>query len=168
MSLKKDKINEDIKSAIKSGSSDEATALRFLNSVIKNKELEKRTRLSKEGKTSDELEKMSELTDEEIISVVLSEIKKVKDSIDQFEKGGRKDLAEKEKSGLEILKRYVPEEMPEEELKSIVKKKIAEMGQSGEMTMKEFGKIMGSVMAEAKGRADGSAVKRLIEEEMNK
>jgi len=159
----KDTINGDIKSAMKSGLNDEASALRFLNSVIKNKELEKRNRLSKEGRPLAELEKLSELIDEEVINVILGEIKKRKESIAQYEKGGRKDLAEKEMSELEILKKYVPEEMPEGELRSIIKKKITEIDGA---TMKDFGKIMGLVMAEVKGRAEGGAVKKIIEEEI--
>ena len=159
----KDTINEDIKSAMKSGLNDEASALRFLNSVIKNKELEKRNRLSKEGRPLAELEKLSELIDEEVINVILGEIKKRKESIAQYEKGGREDLAEKEMSELEILKKYVPEEMPEGELRSIIRKKITEIDGA---TMKDFGKIMGLVMAEVKGRAEGGAVKKIIEEEI--
>lgn len=158
----RDKINEDIKSAMKSGLSEEVSTLRFLNSAIKNKELEKRTRLSKEGKSTDELEKLSELSDEEVIGVVLSEVKKRKDSISQYETGGREDLANKEKSELGILKKYAPEEMPEDELRSIVKRKLVEMGAD----QKDFGKIMGSIMAEVKGKADGGIVKKIIEEEM--
>jgi len=156
-------INEDIKSAIKSGLSDKASALRFLSSVIKNKELEKRKRLSKEDESLTELEKLSELTDEEVINVILGELKKRKESIAQYEKYGRENLAKKEMAELEILKKYVPEEMPEEELRSIVKKKIAEIDGA---TMKDFNKIMGSVMAEVKGRAGGELVKKIIEEEM--
>ena len=156
-------INEDIKSAIKSGLSDKASALRFLSSVIKNKELEKRKRLSKEDESLTELEKLSELTDEEVINVILGELKKRKESIAQYEKYGRENLAKKEMAELEILKKYVPEEMPEEELRSIVKKKIAEIDGA---TMKDFNKIMGSVMAEVKGRTGGELVKKIIEEEM--
>ncbi len=154
----KDKINENIKAALKSGLKDEVSALRFLSSVIKNKELEKRTRLSKENKDIAELEKLSKLSDEEIMSVISGEIKKRKDSIVQYEKGDRDDLVKKETAELEILKKYVPAEMPEEELRAIIKNKI--IGQ------KDFGKAMGLVMAEVKGRADGVAVKRIIEEEM--
>ena len=156
-------INEDIKSAMKSGLNDEASALRFLNSVIKNKELEKRNRLSKEGRPLAELEKLSELIDEEVINVILGEIKKRKESIAQYKKGGREDLAKKEAAELEILKKYVPEEMPEGELRSIIRKKITEIDGA---TMKDFGKIMGLVMAEVKGRAEGGAVKKIIEEEI--
>jgi len=159
----KDTINEDIKSAMKSGLNDEASALRFLNSVIKNKELEKRNRLSKEGRPLAELEKLSELIDEEVINVILGEIKKRKESIAQYKKGGREDLAKKEAAELEILKKYVPEEMPEGELRSIIRKKITEIDGA---TMKDFGKIMGLVMAEVKDRAEGGAVKKIIEEEI--
>ena len=67
---------------------------------------------------------MSELVDEEVINVILGEIKKRKESIAQYKKGGREDLAEKEMSELEILKKYVPEEMPEGELRSIIRKKL--------------------------------------------
>ena len=159
----KDTINEDIKSAMKSGLNDEVSALRFLNSVIKNKELEKRNRLSKEGRSLAELDKLSELVDEEVINVILGEIKKRKESIAQYEKYGREDSAKKETAELEILKKYVPEEMPEGELRSIIKKKITEIDGA---TMKDFGKIMGLVMAEVKGRAEGGAVKKIIEEEL--
>ena len=156
-------INEDVKSAVKRGLNDEISALRFLNSVIKNKELEKRNRLSKEGRPLTELEKLSELADEEVINVILGEIKKRKESIAQYKKGGREDLAKKEAAELEILKKYVPEEMPEGELRSIIRKKITEIDGA---TMKDFGKIMGLVMAEVKGRAEGGAVKKIIEEEI--
>ncbi len=162
MSLK-NKINDDINSALKNGSGDIAPALRFLMSVVKNKELEKRNKLSKEGKSSSELEKLSELTDEETMGVILGEIKKRKESIIQYEKGGRGELAEKETAELGILKKYVPEEMPEEELRLVIKKKITEMG---EVTIKDFGKVMGLVMAEVKGRAGGDAVKKIIGEEI--
>lgn len=159
----KNKINEDINFAMKSGSNDIVDALRFLMSAIKNKELEKRSRLSKEIKQSDELLRLSELADEEVVAVIISEIKKIKESISQYEGGGRKDLAEREKKGLEILKKYVPEEMSGEELRSVVKKKIAEFGGA---TVKDFGKIMGFVMSDMKGRAGGDMVKKVIEEEL--
>jgi|SRR3989344_742104 len=159
----KDTINDDIKSAIKTGLNNEASALRFLNSVIKNKELEKRNRLSKEGRPLIELEELSKLADEEIVSVVLGEIKKRKESIIQYKKGGREDLAKKEAAELEILKKYVPEEMSEDELRSVIKRKLAEMGK---ISAKDFGKIIGGIMSEVKGRAGGESVKKIIEEEL--
>src|SRR3989304_1925414 len=164
MSLK-EKINADLLAALKSKQAEDALTLRFLNSAIKNKELEKRTNLSREGKPAEELEKLSVLSDEEVIGVIMGEIKKRKESIAQYEKGGREDLAKKESAELTVLKRYAPEEMPEEELKMIVKKKISEMG---DVTMKDFGKIIGSVMAEVKGRAGGDAAKRIIKKEFKR
>ena len=89
----KNKINQDIVSALKSSASDVALTLRFLMSVIKNNELLKRNKLSKEGKQAEELEKLSELTDEEMVSVILGEIKKRKESVVQYEAGGRGELA---------------------------------------------------------------------------
>ena len=159
----KNKINQDIVSALKSSASDVALTLRFLMSVIKNNELLKRNKLSKEGKQAEELEKLSELTDEEMVSVILGEIKKRKESVVQYEAGGRGELAKKETAELDILKKYVPEEMPEEELRLIIKKKIGEMG---EISIKDFGKAMSLVMAEVKGRAGGDIVKKIIEEEL--
>ncbi|MBI2635120.1 MAG: GatB/YqeY domain-containing protein [Parcubacteria group bacterium] len=159
----KERINEDLKTAFKSGSSDVVSTLRFLSSVIKNKELEKRTKMSKEGGLAKELEKLSELTEEELIGVILGEIKKRKESVVQYEKGGRADLAEKETKELEIIKKYAPEEMPEDELRAIIKGKIGEIGGA---TMKDFGRLMSLIMAEVKGRAGGDIVKKIIEEEL--
>ena len=164
MSLK-ERINQDLIAALKNGKSEIASALRFLMSVIKNNELLKRTKLSKEGKPADELEKLSELTDEEIVGVILSEIKKRKESATQYEAGGRNDLAQKETAELAILKKYVPEEIGEVELRNLIKKKIGDLSN---VTIKDFGKIMGLVMAEVKGRAGGDAVKKIIEEELRK
>lgn len=161
----KNKINEDIISALKSNANDVALTLRFLMSVIKNNELLKRNKLFKEGKSGKELVKLSELTGDEIIKVILGEIKKRKESIVQYEKGGRGELAKKEMAELEILKKYAPEEMPEDELRSIVKKKIAEMG---EVSVKDFGKIMSNIMAEIKGRAGGDVIKKIVEEELKR
>ena len=71
---------------------------------------------------------MSKLTEEEVIEVVSSEVKKRKDSIEQYQKGGRSDLAENEKKELEILMEYMPEQMGEDEIRKIVKEKIEELG----------------------------------------
>lgn len=159
----KDRINKDILIAFKGGDNGTVSALRFLMSVIKNAELLKRTKLSKDDKPAEELEKLSELSDEETVSVILGEMKKRKESIAQYEKGGREDLAKKETLELEILKKYAPEEMSEEELKNLIKKKISDLGS---VTIKDFGKVMGLIMFEVKGRAGGDAVKKIIEEEL--
>ncbi len=156
------KLTEDMKAAMKSGDSQTLLTVKLLISAIHNKEIEKRTKLSKQVTDAQELEEKSRLTDEEIIEVISSEVKKRKDSIAAYE-SARPDLAEKEKQELEILKRYAPKELSEEEVRTFVKAKIVETGAS---SAKDFGKVMGRVTQETKGRADGALVKKIVEEEL--
>ncbi len=145
----KDKLQQDMKDALKSGNSQKRTLLGMAMSAIKNKEIEKR----------------SELNDEEIVSVIASEIKKRRDSVEQFTKGGRPELAEQENKEAEILMAYMPEQMSEEDVRSEVKKVIAE---TGAKDIKEMGKVIGAVMAKVKGKADGTLVSRIVKEELSK
>ena len=145
----KEKIQQDVKDALKSGDSKKRIVLGMVLSAIKNKEIEKR----------------EELSEEDIVAVVSSEIKKRKDSVEQFEKGGRPELAEGEKKEAEMLMAYMPEQMSEEDVRNEVKKTIAEMGIKD---MKEMGKLIGAVMAKVKGKADGQMVSRLVKEELSK
>jgi len=101
------------------------------------------------------------LTEEEILEVISSEAKKRKDAIDEFRKGGRDDLVEKEKRELEILKKYLPEQMNEEQIKKEAKKAIEEVGASGPQ---EMGKVMGVLMPKLKGRAEGGMVSKIVQE----
>jgi len=109
----KEKIQEDLNSALKEKKELEVSVLRLLLSAIFNKEKEKRYKLSKEKPElkEEELEKESELTDEKVIDVISSEIKKRKESILEFEKGKRMDLVEKEKAEMEVLQKYLPKEV---------------------------------------------------------
>jgi hypothetical protein len=102
-----------------------------------------------------------EFSDEDVIKVVNSEVKKHKDSIIEYEKGGRADLAEKEKKEMEILAKYLPAELPAEEIRKIVEEKIKELGAAGPG---DFGKVMGAVMKAAGGRAGGDAVSKVVKE----
>ncbi len=104
-------------------------------------------------------------TDEDVLKVIASEVKKHKDSIAEYEKGGRVDLASKEKSEMEILAKYMPAEFSEEELKHLAEEKIKELGASGEG---DFGKVMGVVMKAAAGRASGDAVGKIVREMLEK
>ena len=158
MSLK-EKIQSDIKEAMKSGENEKIGVLRMLQAEIKNAEIAKRTKLSKAGET--DLEKKSELIDDEIIDVINRETKKRKDAIELYEKGGRKELAEKEKKEAEILSAYMPEQMTEEEIKKLVETTIKETGASN---IKEMGKVMGALKLEIKGKADGAMVSRIVKE----
>ena len=135
---------------MKSGDSEKRDVLRMIDSAIKNKEIESKKR--EEG-----------LDDQEIVSVISHAAKQRKDSIEQYEKGGRSDLAEKEAREIEILAAYLPEQMSEEELSEIVEKVVSDCGTDSK---KEFGKIMGIVMGKVRGRADGNVVKDIIEKKL--
>lgn len=109
------------------------------------------------------IEKQKDLTDEDVIAVIRRQIKQRKDSIEAYQKGGRKDLAEKETKEMGILGKYLPQQMAVNELEKIVKETIEEVGAAGP---KDFGKVMGAVMGKVKGAAEGAmvaeAVKRLL------
>ncbi len=145
----KEKLQQEVKEALKAGDSKKRTLLGMVLSAIKNKELDKK----------------SELTDEEVVAAISTEIKKRKDSIEQFEKGGRPELAEGEKQEIDMLMVYMPEQMSEEAVRSEVQKTIAE---TGIKDVKEMGKLIGAVMAKVKGKADGQLVTRLVKEELSK
>lgn len=151
MATLSEQINEDLKTAMRAKQVEKISTLRMLISAIRNKEISLRAG-----------EKVA-LEDDKIIEVIKSEIKKRKDSAEAYEQGGRSELAEKEKTEIEILNKYLPEQMSEEEVERIAAATIAEFG---EVTMKDFGKIMGEVMKKAKGKADGNmasaAVKKIL------
>ena len=163
MSRLKTRLNEDAKNALKSGEQIKRLVLNMLLTSIKNKEIEKRTQLSKKGESMD-LDQKSELVDDEVISVILSEAKKRKEAIEAFQKGGREELATKERDELSILEVYLPEQMSEEKVRDIVKQTINE---TGAKDIKEMGKVIGSVMVKVKGKADGGLVSKIVKEELS-
>lgn len=158
----KQKIEESVKTALKNHEGDLLSTLRMLLAAIQNREIEKRTRLSKKGGAAD-LEKESQLTDEEVVEVIRQEAKKRRDAIEGYEKGGRQEAAERERRELAILQSYLPQEISDEELEKIVGEVIAGLGA---VTEKDFGRVMGEAMKRAKGRASGdrvsAAVKRIL------
>jgi len=162
MSLK-EKIQTDIKKAMQEKDQLKVTVLRMLMASIFNKEKAKRAKLSKTEEDLEKLDELSQLTDEEITEVISSENKERKDSIEQYKKGDRQDLADQEKKELDILKDYLPEQMSEDEVRKIVKEKINETGAS---TPQDTGKVMGALMSELKGKADGGMVNRIVQEEL--
>jgi len=161
----KDKIKEDLKKAMQEKDALRLSVLRMVSSYVFNREKDNRAKLSKAGEEESKLDEMSKLTNEEVIEVVSSEVKKRKDSIEQYEKGGRSDLAENEKKELEILMEYMPKQMGEDEIRKIVKEKIEELGISGPQ---ETGKLMGAIMPQFKGKTDGNAVSKIVQEELKK
>ncbi|PIS39420.1 MAG: hypothetical protein COT33_02035, partial [Candidatus Nealsonbacteria bacterium CG08_land_8_20_14_0_20_38_20] len=127
---------------------------------------EKRYKLAKSQQLKEaELAKESELTDDEIIEVVSSEIKKRREAILEYERGKREDLAEKEKKEAEILKKYLPEQLSEEEIQKLVKEVINKIGAK---ELKDIGKVMKEVMPKVKGRAEGGLISQSIKKLLSK
>jgi len=159
----KEKIQQDLKNALKEGKDLEVSVLRLLQSVILNKEKEKRYKINKDQSNlvEDKLEKESQLTDEEIIETLFSEIKKRKESIVLFEKGKREDLAQKEKKEIEILQRYLPEQLSEAEVKTLAQEIIKK---TGAKDIKDMGKVMKQLMEKVKGQIDGNLVSKIVKE----
>lgn len=107
----------------------------------------------------------NELTEQDIEKILRKEVKKIEDSISQFTQMGRTDLVGKETSQLEIIKKYLPELMSEEDIKVIINNKIKELNITG---MSDMGKLMGAVMKETAGKADGNTVKNLVTQILTK
>lgn len=157
----KEKINQDIKQAMIEKQELLLLVLRGINASIHNKEIEKRTKLSKTEKDLAKLEEQSKLSNDEIIDVISSEAKKRRDSIFEFGKGGRQDLVDKETKELEIIQKYLPEQMGEDAIREIVKKAIEE---TGAVAPKDTGKVMAKIMPQVKGKADGGVVSKIVGE----
>ena len=159
----KEKIQEDLKKSQKERNELKVSVLRLLLSSLFNKEKEKRYKVyqANTNTAGKELNDKSHLTDEEITEVISSEIKKRREAALEFEKGRRQDLAEKEKKEMEILKSYLPEQMPEEEIRKLVKDIINKVGAKEQ---KDMGKVMAQLMPKVKGKADGSLVSGIVKE----
>jgi uncharacterized protein len=153
----KEKIQDSTKEALKAGDQFLLGTLRMLLASILTKE--------KDKKFKEKLDGDAQLTDEEIISIVSSEIKKRKDAIVLYEKGNRPELAEREKKEMEILKKYLPEQLSAEELQKLVAESIKKVGA---VEMKDMGKIMADLNPKIKGKADGGEVSKIIKELLSK
>ena len=138
-------LQGDLKSAMKEGNAQKRDVLRMVTSAIKNKAIEKQV----------------ELTDEQVQDVIASEVKKRRESVVQFRAGSREDLAAKEEAELAVLMHYLPQQMSEEDLKTLVKKTIANL------ETKDIGSAMKAVMAKVKGKADGSLVSKLVKDALS-
>lgn len=159
----KEKLKEDQKAALKSGDTARRTLIGMVLATVKNREFDKRAKLSKTITDTAELEKAMELNDDEVMEAIASEIKKRKDSVDQFQAAGRPELAEGEKQEIEILMTYMPAQMSDDAVREEVKKAIAETGAAGP---KDMGKVISAVMAKIKGQAEGGKVSQMVKEEL--
>jgi uncharacterized protein YqeY len=142
-----EKIDSDFKQAFKEKKQDAVSTLRLLLAALKN----------------EKIKKMADLTDEDTIKIIKSEIKKRKESIEAYKQASRQDLADKEKRELEILNPYLPKQMDEGQIKSAIEKILADMPDK-----ENEGKIMGAVMTELKGKADGAQVRKIVSELLKK
>lgn len=147
----KEQIISDLKDAMKAKEQDKLRVLRSLKAKLMEKEIAERTG----GEAT--------LSDEQALQVLTKAAKQRKESIDQFQKGGREDLVENEEKELAIIEAYLPEMMSEDDVRAIVKGKITAMGASGPQDM---GKVMGSLMGQLRGKADGSLISKLVKEEL--
>ena len=161
----KNKFQTDIKEALKSGNAEKRMVLGMVLSAVKGRELDKRGKLSKTITDTTELEKQMVLTDEEIVEVLSSEMKKRRDSVEQYEKGGRPELADKEKREMEMLMVYMPEQMSEDAIREVVRQTVKDMALPAGALAKA-GQVIGAVMAKVKGKADGQLVSKLVKEEL--
>lgn len=138
-----EKIEEDLKEAIRT----------------KNDELMRTLRMLKSDIMYEKTKGSGNLSEEKIIEVIRRSAKKRKEAIEEFTKAGRTDLAEKEAAELAIIESYLPKQLEPHEIEKIIDEKLKSMG---EVSKKDFGKIMGSIMKELKGQADGSIVKEIL------
>ena len=143
------RLKSELKSALLAKDSSTATTLRMLLSAIKNQEIAVG----------------SELPDDKVLAIVKTEVKKVKDSIQQFTAAGRNDLVKSEQQDLAVLEKYLPEQMPEDEVRRVVETVISETSAQG---MKDMGRVIGVVMGKHGNEADGAVVSKIVKEELSK
>ncbi|HZF37526.1 MAG TPA: GatB/YqeY domain-containing protein [Blastocatellia bacterium] len=143
-----DRINEDLKAAMKSKDSERLSTLRMVKTALKNREIDK----------------MQALTDEEAIRVLQSLVKQRRDSIEQYQQAGRIDLAEKEAAEIKTIEEYLPAALDEAAIARVVEETIAETGAS---SMKEMGAVMKAVMAKLAGQTvDGKSVNQIVKSKL--
>ena len=143
----KDKIDADMRDAMKAREQVRVATLRLVKSSI----------------TNAEKEKIRELSDDEVLDVVAREAKRRRESIDAFRQGGRTDLVDKESAELAILEAYLPDKLSDAELASLVDEAIAESGAS---TPKQMGEVMKALMPKVRGRADGAQVSAIVKSKL--
>lgn len=147
----KQKIQDELKQAMLSRDALKTSVLRMLKSAITYYEIQK-------GGAG------YEATDEDVLSVIAKEAKQRRDSIDEYTKAARPELADKEKVELEMLQAYLPQQMSEEQIREIVKNTISETGAT---SVADIGKVMGALMPKVKGKADGGLINKIVRESLN-
>lgn len=144
----KDRILEDFKQAMKQGDKENLSTLRMLKSAIQNREIELG----------------EDLDDEEVQEVLSKEAKSRRESIEQFEEGGREELADKERRELELIEDYLPEPLTDEELDRMIEGVIGEVDATDPS---DLGDVMQQIMPQVRGRAEGERVKERVREKLS-
>ena len=144
----KNQITEDMKSAMKAGDKDRLKVVRLMMAAIKQVEVDSR----------------SELDDAGVLGVLEKMVKQRRDSVEQFEKGGREDLAASERAEIEVLQAYLPEQLTVDEIAALVDEVIVATGAE---SIRDMGKVMGQIKARAAGRADMGTVSATVKERLN-
>lgn len=140
----REQLREDLKAAMRAQDATRRGTIRMLEAAIKNAEIEKR------GK---------ELAEPDILAILQRQLKQRRDSIEQFERGGRQDLADIERAEIEVIRAYLPEQLSEDDIEAAAKRIIGRTGATGPG---DRGKVMGPLMQELRGKADGSAVNSVV------
>ncbi|MDW8102136.1 MAG: GatB/YqeY domain-containing protein [Anaerolineae bacterium] len=141
----KEKIDQELKEAIRSKDERKLAALRMLKTAIRRAEVDK----------------MRELTEDEIIAVIADEARKRREAIEEFSRGGREDLALQEKEELAVLEAYLPRPLSREEIMEMARQAIEEVGAT---SPRQLGQVMKVLMPRVRGRADGSLVSQIVQE----
>jgi uncharacterized protein YqeY len=142
-----ERLNQDMKQAMKDKATLKLSVIRMVKAAIANEEIKKGGALS----------------EDEELTILTRELKQRRESLHEFEKAGREDLASKTREEIEILNAYLPAQLSEDEVRQIVRDAIAA---TGAVSRKEMGKVMGAIMPKVKGKADGSLVQRIVSEEL--
>ena len=144
-----DQLQKDYIQAMKDRDAVKSSTVNFLRAQLKNVRIEKRSEA---------------LEDKDVVTVIKKQIKQRQDSIEQYEKGGRKDLADKETAEMAILKTYLPEELSGEVLQQLVDQAVAE---TGAQSMKDMGNVIKAVAAKAQGKADNRVISELVKKALS-
>ena len=143
-----ERLNQDMKQAMKDKAVLKLSVIRMVKAAIQNEEITK-------GKA---------LSDDDVLTILTRELKQRRDSLQEFEKADRNDLSSKTREEIEILTAYLPAQLSVEEIRQLVREVIAQVGATSK---KEMGKVMGVVIPKVKGKADGTTVQTIVNEELS-
>lgn len=158
----RDRFNQERKEAQLKRDETKLSVLRMLLAAVQNREIDKRTRLSK-TEPLEKLDQLALLSEEELLEMVAGEAKKRRESIIAFNQGNRPDLAKKEEQELVILAAYLPMQLSEEEVTKLVKEVVE---RTGARTKQDLGKVMAELMPQVKHLADGQLISRIVREQL--